>query len=356
MKRHGAPKSKSEKDNYAKQAQQARSCVLQAKEYFDAANTSSLYTGPNHAYYGSIALTSLSMLILGDGRNALDQLRKNNENNHHGLDFTLGCNVKSAMQGINLLESSRAEILNKGHFRNWYNLLPARGSVHAITDYTLTNDQRRINYESIGGYDTPKIEQLKKKKTALDLIKYLPDLDQDLARYGVGVFRSRTNLDVKIERGNKVIYTWRIHGCRSESELEALLANFLTKSDSQNKFTWSGFDGQLSGIVRFESPTNEPTPFIWPSSRDTMSHESISYADMDETHELVDLYVLAYQFSMLSRYYPDIWVSCLESQCRAAKIIERANSIIIKKLPILILSVLRDVQVIISTHRAPWMK
>jgi hypothetical protein len=354
-KRHGDAQSNSQRDNYLKQAQQARACVLQAKEYFDAARVSSLYTGPNHIYYGAISLASLTMLILGDGKNALDVLRKDSSNTHHGLHFTVECNAKSASSGMTLLEKSLVKILDRGHFRNWYNLLPARGSVHAMTK-TISGDQTRASYEAIGGYETPKIDDLVGvKKYALNLIKYLPDLDDELARYGVSVTRSRTNLEVKKYRGDSVkdIYTWRVHGCRSNAELEVFLRGFYTKPGLDRKFTWSGFDGALSGVVKFEFD-NVGTFCGWPSSRETMNHDTISYADIEDMHELVDLYLISYQFSMLSRYYPDIWVACIESQCRAAKIIERTSSIIMKKLPILILSVLRGEEVIISTHRAPW--
>ena len=354
--RHGSAKSKSQEQNYIKQAQQARSCVLQAKEYFDAARSSSLYTGPNHIYYGAISLASLVMLVLGDGRYSLDVLRNDSSNNHHGLDFTIGCNAKAAKLGCNLLESSQVKVLGKGHFRNWYKLLPSRGSVHAITQ-TINGNQARTNYEVIGGFDTPGINELVGvKKTALELIKFLPDLDDELTRYGVSATRSRTSLDVKRYRGdnNKDVYTWRVHGCRTQSELEGFLGRFYTSPGLDSKFSWSGFEGDLSGVIRFEVEYSGLSFCAWPSSRDTMDHDTISYADIEDGHELVDLYLISYQFSMLSRYYPDIWVSCLESQCRAAKIIERTSSVIMKKLPILILSVLRGEEVIISTHRAPW--
>ena len=57
---------------------------------------------------------------------------------------------------------------------------------------------------------------------------------------------------------------------------------------------------------------------------------------------------------MLSRYYPDIWVSAVESRCIAAKLLERAVDIAIKKFPILTLSIISGEETIISTHREPW--
>lgn len=54
VRRHGQPTQSSEKFSYRKQAQQVRVAILQAKEYFEAARQSSLYTSANHLYYGKI--------------------------------------------------------------------------------------------------------------------------------------------------------------------------------------------------------------------------------------------------------------------------------------------------------------
>jgi hypothetical protein len=85
-----------------------------------------------------------------------------------------------------------------------------------------------------------------------------------------------------------------------------------------------------------------------------MNHDTISYATSPGAHELTDLYLVAFQLSMLARYYPDIWVSCIESQGRCSKLIERSVDLIIKKLPILALSLLGPEEVVISTHREHW--
>lgn len=187
--RHGGI-SASQRKNFEKQAQQARFCVLQAKEYFDAATNSSIYTAPNHAYYGAVALASLVMLMTGDGRFSLDMLRKDSANNHHGLDFTTGCSAKSATQGLNLIEDSRSEILGRGHFSNWYRLIPARAAVLAPIKIIAAGNRARQTFGAVGGFQAPDISELAgKKMVSMELIKYLPDLDQDLARYGVAVPR-----------------------------------------------------------------------------------------------------------------------------------------------------------------------
>lgn len=354
VRKHGEPTSKSDRDNLAKQAAQARVCVLQAKEYFDAARTASLFTSPNHSYYGAVALASLIMLVLGDGTKSLDYLRSDNRNNHHGLDFTTGCNSRSASVAITLVEQSRVEILRFGHFANLYRTLPRRGSASALVKRSHGSTSS-TGMQTIGGYDVPAFDTIAGlKRTLLELLKYLPDLDSDLQRFGINAVRSRTSLEVRRKPDGHTTHTWRIHGCRSEAELEALLEEFAVTSRFADSLTFRGPDNATAGIVSVQFNERDDIGFRWSTSRDTMNHDTISYADILPTHEIIDLYLVAYQLSMLSRYFPDIWVRCIESQCRAAKLIERATEIIAKKFAVLTLSMLRGEETVISTHREPW--
>ena len=354
VRRHGEPLTNSDSNNYRKQAQQARVCVMQAKEYFDAARTSSLFTSANHSYYGAIALASLVMLILGDGKNSLDVLRSDNRNCHHGLNFTTGCNSKNATKGIQLVEQSYVEILSHGHFSNWYKALPPEGSVYAIVQEVCGPISIR-NMKAIGGFKTPPLINLSgTKKSLLNILKYLPDLDSDLQRFGISTIRSRTNHEVISQNDGSVTHTWRIHDCRTMDELDSLLDNFLIEPRYSECIGFQGAENRNGGIVTIKFKSSESIGFRWPDSRETLNHNTISYSNTVEMHEIVDLYMVSYQLSMLSRYFPDIWISCMESQCKAAKLIERSIEIILKKIPILTLSMLVGDEIVISTHLEPW--
>lgn len=356
VRNQGNSPSKTHRGNLAKQAAQARVCVLQAKEYFDAARDASLFTSPNHAYYGAVALASLMMLVLGDGTKSLDYLRGDSKNNHHGLDFTTGCNAKSASVALALVENSRVEILQHGHFSNLYKTLPQVGSVFAAVSKSH-GPTSTTSMQTVGEYSVPSFDSIAgTKKTLLELLKFLPDLNSELQRFGINTVRSRTSYEVLYEADGHISYRWRIHGCGSAAELESLLEEFAVSPRLAEALNFQGPENPTSGIVslRFESISD--VGIRWPNSRDTMNHDTISYAGLSETHEIIDLYLVAYQLSMLSRYFPDIWVGCIESQCRAAKLIERATDIITKKLPILALSMLRNEETVISTHREPWKR
>ena len=68
-----------------KQATQLRYCLIQAREYFAAAQSVSLATKPNLLYYGTMSLALAEILLKQDGLSSLDKARE--QHNHHGLSI-----------------------------------------------------------------------------------------------------------------------------------------------------------------------------------------------------------------------------------------------------------------------------
>jgi hypothetical protein len=139
-------------------------------------------------------------------------------------------------------------------------------------------------------------------------------------------------------------------------DLDTLLEKFRVEPRFANMMSFTPFPSGLGGEVRMFFMYGDQVRFEWPDVRETMEHFSISYADVVEIFEIVELYLVAYQLSMLSRYFPDLWVRCIESQCLSAKLIARATEVIGRKFPILCLSILNDEKTVISTYRQPWME
>lgn len=341
--------------NFRKQAQQVRVCVLQAKEYFDAARASSLFTSPNHAYYGAVSLASAMMLILGDGTRSLDYLRKDAKNRHHGLNFSVGCTANAAASGLRLVENSFAEILTDGHFANWYTTLPRFGDTTAVVTRHLQARTFVKNLEIVGSFSVPTIEALTgKKRSILDALKYLPDLSLDLDRYSVGVPQSRCSHELEISPQGVRAHRWVIHGARSQEDRDAIVSRFEIHPRFAEGVTCQVDDTHVLGmIITIRWQGEEMGVLKFPNIREALNRDTIVYAHEADTHEIVDLYFVAYQLSMLARYFPDLWVSCIEAQCKGAKLIERGLDVIIQKLPILALSMLSG-GLTISTHQPPW--
>jgi hypothetical protein len=351
--RHGTPHGSRVTANYLKQAQQARVCVLQAKEYMDAAQTCSIFTSPNHTYYSISALASLMMLIMGTGEKSLDNLRQNKNNRSHGLSFTTECGLRDASSDINLLRLTSANILDKGHFPNWYNTLPDQEPVYAHHERRAGGFVQRST-RLVGGNTRKPLSAISKTKwTLLDLLAVFPDLDSDLRKCGVKKIRSRSTMYVLENEDNLLTYRWIIHGCGSKEELETLLKKFTVLTNPEKKLTISITPDGVGAEILLVSMPKEELQFEWPNVRETVEHYNVSYADDAELFEVVELYLVAYQLSMLSRYFPDLWVRCIESQCLAAKLISRATEVIGRKFPILCLSILNKRKTVISSYRQP---
>lgn len=351
---HGLPKTKAATQNYKKQASQARACVMQAKEYFEATRASSLYTSPNHLYYGNVALSCLMMLVNGDGNSSLDRLRLDTKNNHHGLDFTIGSTSADAEIGTNLLDKCRSEVLKFGHFSNWYNTLSREIFVYADVR-RASADSYNVQRSIVGKCEALDHSSLAgNKQTLFDLLSFLPDLQHDLNRLQLPQPTARGSYRIEATQKNSTLhYTWVIHSCSSVANKERILEKFTVESRYADKYVVTDTINESGAIVKlnYSYEKENDIRFFFPDMRETINHDLILYADDIKTQEIVDLYLISYQLSMLARYYPDIWVRCLESQCKAAKLIEHAVNLIQKKFPILALSVLSGNEVVITTHR-----
>lgn len=347
---YGEP-SKSTYSNYKKQAEQARVALLQAKEYFEASKLSSLYTQPNHLYYGTVALSTACMLIRGDGKKSLDFLRRDSKNSNHGLDFTFSSDIRQSKIGLNLLGNSYIKVCPNGHFANWYGTLVSTQRLAAITHLRTSQGSRR-NMEYVGNFQIPEFSDLKgTKKDLMFLLTRLPDLYSDLVRYGVNVDSARGELRVYRDEVIKQEYNeFTFHSSPSPEGFLRVIENFTCEYGVN--FEYGFFDGGKSGFI--STRKDKHWTFSFPDSRTTMDHKTIYYAEPLATPEVVDLFLVSYALSMLSRYFPDIWVSFLESHCKGAKLVERIVRVLTLKMPNLMLNQITGSELVISNHRPPW--
>ena len=349
---HG-PSTKSTLPNYRKQAEQARVSLLQAKEYFEAARVTSLYTQPNHLYYGAVALSTACMLIRGDGRKSLDVLRKDSKNSSHGLDFTFSSDIKKSKVGLSLLDNSYVKIHSNGHFSNWYQTLQKNQKIAAVQKVSEKNGTRSsMNY--VGQFQMSEFSEIMSlKKDLMFILKRLPDLYSDLGRYGVSVVAARgDHLSYRDETKKEEYSDFIFHSAQSSSDLLKVLDRF-TCDDGVN-FTFDINNLGLSGLV--QTRKDKKWEFTFPDSRSTLDNKNIFYGEILSTPEVVDLFLVSYALSMLSRYYPDIWVSFLESHCKGAKLVERIIRLLSLKMPNLMLSQMMGSEIVISTHLPPWYR
>ena len=348
--KHGTATSARVKANYKKQARQIRVALLQAKEYFDIAQTSNITTKPNHLFYGMTSLSTAVMLFLGDGNKSLDVLRNNKSNLSHGLQFTTGANAATSKNGLTLLNESYVKILPNGFFKNWYETLPSQKKVTAKTE-VYRNNHTFTGLQEIGHEAAPDFPSIiNSRKTLLSVAQHIPDLYFDLNRYNHNVVAARGNHKyITNEDTNKKQHVWNIHSSITHDNLLKISSKFTTAAESNNYFTWGFEDGASSGSISIIEKGF--TSFSYPSSRETLEHETIYYYDDIIQHEIVDSFIIGFGLSMLSRYYPDIWISSIEGHCKAIKITERLMDILIRKFPMISLSYLSGQTTIVSNNK-----
>jgi len=353
--RHGAAATKSDQQNYKKQAQQIRVTILQAREYFAAAEDSTLFTSPNHLYYGIVSLASAILLLLGNGEKALDRLRQSTANTHHGLDFTTAATANTSKTDLNILAQSYVEVRETGHFMNWYSTLPGNDKVFALVHRSVGGRMSRTGVEPIGEEDMLSPREIAGRKChLLGMLRFFPDLHRDLRRYGVIVASSRMNYEVtKQDEIDSQQHKWTIHGTFNQACLEEIWGSFKAPPAYTECFQLEVDPTYTAAIVTFRI-LNPNAVCQFPCIRVDLNNNQFLYAEDLKTPEIVDAFMVAYGLSMLSRYYPALWISCLESHCKAAQLIERAVWIMIHKVRVMGLRILSDRDIFISTQRAPW--
>lgn len=350
---HGRASNSREKDNYRKQAEQIRSALVQAKEYFHVSTESGLYTKSNHLYYGMVSLNTAIMLLLGSGEKSLDYLRGDNKNMHHGLHFSTSGTSTSAKKGISILENTYITIMSNGFFRNWYEVMPKIENIYGLTITHLPNNANISNMAIIGVNKIDDFSDIKGDRyRILDLIKRIPDVALEISRYGVDSLCTRSDLKVDIGVDGNQTYVWRFHGAKDAKLMQALLEKFKIDASYNHYIETTISDNDTSGTVSVSA--NDGVRFEWPSARETLHNFTVSSVENYSVHELVDAYAIGYGLSMLSRYFPDLWISCLDSHCKSSKIIERVIDILVAKYPMMALSILGQDRIVISTERPYW--
>lgn len=191
--------SKGQLKNATKQAEQIRYCLVQAYEYFSAAQSVTMSTRPLLLYYGTMSLALAEILYKGTGDYSLDRAR--GQHAHHGLDLRSASNPSK----LHRLEESaavlRAAPLIKaagerfGTFELWHRVAretPVTGKLEKF----LASGGRQHSTEAIfAGHDVrlplPPAEGL----TILECFQSHPRMSEVLHFHGVPLHLARAKVE-----------------------------------------------------------------------------------------------------------------------------------------------------------------
>jgi hypothetical protein len=328
------------RDNVRKQAQQMRYCIIQAREYFTAAQSVSLATKPNLLYYGTMSLALAEILFKQSGNSSLDKARA--EHRHHGLVMT----VSSVPRNADLPSSSTSlraspmimEGKRKGTFHLWHNTSrehPLGGIVTRIWPSGGSTSRFEV---ILGAIDFPYPAVPDQGVTLLQCITALPFMVEYVGAAGLATRFVRGKIEAQTWPGNgqewRSVHNLVFHPSPLNSSLLDNLIVHPKYVDRINIFEAdTGYNVQtvndwVYGFVKTRLP---PAAMI-------NSEEWRMWVNSPCLNEFGYFYVALFLAGNYARYFPDKWLLDVERSTPLALAIEELCTLSEWRVPWLSLS------------------
>lgn len=316
--------------NAKKQARQLRYCLMQAREYFQAAEVVSLATRPNLMYYSIMSLALAEVLFKGSGDSSLDRARE--KHRHHGLIFE--CEASADAEKATLTEaaskmSARPLTISSNHrsgtFELWHQTcreMPIAGK--AYDGPRLGTRVERIEILA-GALDDRLMPLPAGGLTMLDCLRNTPGMRDHLQAQDIPseLLRARVTAERDPNTNNStfsiVIHPSELHGTFFEN---VRIHPSLHERVSFKELNFGGaFEFKTSAQQQTE-PMGRETGFIIPPAVSWTADETRFWCAPRPLNEFGYMYVALFMASNYARYYPDRWLLDVERSTPIALAIE----------------------------------
>jgi hypothetical protein len=324
---HGA--SKAHAQNIRKQAAQIRYTLIQAREYFDAAESVTLATKPNLLYYSVMSLAIAEILLKQSGLSSLDKARE--EHKHNGLTLR----VASTSQNVDLTTASaslRAVPLIRdngerfGTFELWHRScreMPLCGLT--TTQHPDLGGQSEVFNPLLLSADVRPPLVPANGLSLFDCLQGSPGMLEFLPQYGITPRIVRGKLTASFTAGRS---PWRhdltlvIHP-GPQKFIQSFYDNFMVRPDAVNNFNVREFPE--GGIIQFFIDEGDVTPgmFSVPNGSTWRKSEIRFWPAQEPLNEFGYLYAALFIAGSYARYYPDKWLWDVEQNSPLALAIEQ---------------------------------
>jgi hypothetical protein len=318
------------KRNARKQARQLRYCLIQAREYFNAAKVVSLATKPTLQYYGTMCLALAEILLKQTGDSSLDRARQ--QHRHHGLLFRerpqAAINNRLDASAAALVAASHVDAHGerRGTFELWHRScreLPLVGKITQVLESGLTTTFCGI---IIGALDAP-LEQLPVDGVSLlQCLRCLPGMADHLEVQGI----SPLTLRGKAEREQysppeRTIIRITVH----PSDLATtFFENFSMEAGWVDRTTFRETPGGGGGILELHNdPVNGSVRLRVPHCSPWTDEEIKLWPSGQPLNEFGYLYIALFIAGNYARYFPDKWLMDVESSTPLAVAIEELTEL-----------------------------
>jgi hypothetical protein len=296
--------------NAKKQAKQINYCLVQAKEYWDAAYSASSATAHLQLYYCCMSLALAEILWKGDGGQSLDKLRE--KAGHHGLNFSWSERTLSVSDLSKLTIRPNVSKGNRsGTFETWHHV--ARESI--LVGTTTNNLTQMKTIEPLFYPGNQRLPVLPETGITLDAIySSLPRMNNALHNIG-GKSRNVRAILTKIIIAPQIpgmdetnIYGVNVLSGDGQSITE-LMSQITIKPQSIPDTQINEFSNRFDFTQHIHLNKHVCIGGIQLPDGISMSAGVVYFKPfLPWLNEFGAIYVGSYLLGMLSRYYPDIWM------------------------------------------------
>jgi hypothetical protein len=304
--------------NARKQAQQIRDCLIQSREYRDAANINSLATKPVLLYYSIMSLALAEILLKGDGMSSLEKAR--GENAHHGLELKLNPVPKGAYDLARTAGALRAKPMivgnrRRGTFELWHRYAredPVGGQVVTHSDGGTINSFRVL----LVGEDERLGELPAQGISLLDCFKGSPSSFSWVSQFGVEPNVVRSNFSQTIKTDGAVTTKLVVHPGPA-APIAAVTERILMPAEAVNAVTIINFpSGYCLEWPAGISYSSFPPTTCW-------SDKEVRFLDPAwPLNEFGYFYLGLYILGNYARYFPDLWMQDVSAGAPLALAVE----------------------------------
>ena len=297
--------------NANKQAEQLRYCLIQAEEYFRAAESVTMATKPLLIYYGIVSLALAKILFKQSGMSSLDAAR--GQHAHHGLDFRLaggpviGASLEEVGANFRAVPLVKANDERFGTFALWHassRNSPIVGNLTRNLENGASTKALNILAQVADVSPAPLRE---KGLSFLDCARQLPYLRSTLNMHGVKGSTARGTIDATV---------WENRG-RSEYKIviqpgdgdiiEKICEKFIF---SPSMVPFAEISDMPSGYIISISELGE---FSAPEAIQIKKDEVWFMHENENLNEFGHIYVCMFIIGNYARYYPEMWMKEIEN-------------------------------------------
>ena len=304
-----------------KQALQIRQCLLQAREYFQAAKAVSLATRPLLLYYGMLSLALAEVLFKQDGTSSIDYARQSHR--HHGLIAI----VKDRPAKYKELLGSAAQVLCKpahnssseryGSFELWHSSA-RENPICCRAEFRKPNGAMRTSTVVIASARDERMPALRTSGiTLLDCFLSSPIMRSILEDLGITPNWVRARPRFNSMPDGTCILTLALQSAPIHS-LQSIQDKLLFEPSAINYIDVIPAESEAS-ILQVNWKDGEAQPrFSWPNAIQLDDEDTYFCTNNDALNEFGVYFVGLFLLGNLARYYPDYWVDEVDTSSELA--------------------------------------